>query len=1058
MRQGLSLIQYHNNQPELALESPSDRIPTPWPAAMPSVVPQSLLDVDMAQLPSPKHLLDLGIGLDVLVRFFQSSGSVLCPWHDHLDLPPVTRHALPSDLPALAGPLDVSRFDRLIIYTDGSSKSCNRRKPPLWVEEFDCPDAWAFAVLGERYCRGHVEGCGSTGPTLDCAFLGWHAQQVLYECDLPHYIGTDQIGSEFAEREALFWAGIWRLSINSNIPTVFRSDSVTTVDQAMGRVGCSVSHPTFNALRGVFQTLQAALPAECLAADHVRGHSGDAWNEMVDYLAKTEACQGHKLARQQFDLPLLRPVLPYLWMIFSTNAGLPDFTGQGFDISPPEVPPATPPDVAPSEVISPHTRLRPNNCQLSLSLATLNVGSLFLQPEGYGGKLAYLRTQMHQHCLNVLGLQETRSPAGMSKTDGILRLSSGACDGQHGVELWLSLRQPIGYASRRPVNLRTQHVQVLHSDPRRLLVRIAHPFLHCHFFVFHAPQSGRTLQERRDWWQSTQQIVHQFACGLPLYLLIDANAKTGPAEPPIVFEQDDAVSANTAFFRAFLHENSLCLPCTSASVHPDRRTTWTAVDGLSTHRIDYIAVPQTDLPHCVHSEVLDTLDPGNSFDDHHAVALQMRWTSHTLGATAQRLTSTWHDRAAIRAQKEHIKLDNVVPCEWHADIERHVTTFNHQVLEQLHTACPLRRQGPKKPFLIDEVWQLRAAKLHLRKRLQTARKLMSLDCLRLAFWAWQSADTGRSDHDNSQAIVEQHHAHVSSTWCAFVRLNCRFYTLARQLKKMLQTSRTRHLQAELQTMTGTTSAGEILHRLRPFLGSTNPKKQKKAGLPCVRNQEGSICPTPEAAQDRWIEFFSHMEGGDRLSSEQYRQRWLSSLRAFCKVESCCVPITDLPSLADVEAAFRRVAVGKAVGEDGMPPELCRYKATELARLCYSMMLKTFLYGQEAAEHKGGRLAVAWKHRGDVRDCSNYRSLLVSSHVGKTIHRALRQTPGIVHPIHASSTSGWSTQDAGWHPAAFIQSLSALAETYGQTNGSHLFGSDRSFLSGSQTFGVGWTTF
>ena len=84
---------------------------------------------------------------------------------------------------------------------------------------------------------------------------------------------------------------------------------------------------------------------------------------------------------------------------------------------------------------------------------------------------------------------------------------------------------------------------------------------------------------------------------------------------------------------------------------------------------------------------------------------------------------------------------------------------------------------------------------------------MSLDCLRLAFWAWQSADTGRSDHDNSQAIVEQHHAHVSSTWCAFVRLNCRFYTLARQLKKMLQTSRTRHLQAELQTMTGTTSAG-----------------------------------------------------------------------------------------------------------------------------------------------------------------------------------------------------------------------------------------------------------
>ena len=54
------------------------------------------------------------------------------------------------------------------------------------------------------------------------------------------------------------------------------------------------------------------------------------------------------------------------------------------------------------------------------------------------------------------------------------------------------------------------------------------------------------------------------------------------------------------------------------------------------------------------------------------------------------------------------------------------------------------------------------------------------------------------------------------------------------------------------------------------------------------------------------------------------------------------------------------------------------------------MLKAALYGQEASEHKGGKLAIAWKHRGDVRDCHTHRSLLVSSHLGKTIHRALRQ--------------------------------------------------------------------
>ena len=961
VRSGLSLVQYHNNQPELALDSRPLRIATPWPAPMPVIVPKAVFDVSPAHLPQPTHFLDLGIHVDALTKFFRSSHDVLCPWHDHLDLPEITRKSLPCTVSVPDYEVDLFNFDRLVIYTDGSSKSANRRKPPLWVADYDCPDAWAFAVVGERY--------GTATAPAECVFLGWHAQQVLYESDLPHFLGTDQIGSEFAEREALFWAGIWRLSVNSNIPTFFRSDSVTTVDQAMGRVGCNHSHPTFHALRGVFQALQASLPAGCLAADHVRGRSGDAWNELVDYLAKTEAASGHKLARQQLDLPLLRPALPYLWMIFSQDAGLPAFTGGGFDILPPALPPASDTASQPTPKVASESTV----CEFSLSLATLNVGSLFVQPEGHGGKIAYLRAQMHQLGLNMLGLQEARSPAGMSTADDILRLASGAQDGHHGVELWISLRQPIGYISKRPVTFSARHVQVLHSDPRRLFARLAHPIMDCHVLVLHAPQSGRPLQERRAWWQDTQQLVHTFAVGLPLYLLIDANAKTGPAEPPIVFEQDDVISANTEMFRAFLYEHCLCLPCTLASVHPADRTTWTAVDGLSAHRIDYVAVPQAELPRCVHSEVLATLDPGNSFDDHHA--LQLHWTCPVINRHPGRTSLAPHDRASICAQRDRIALDQVQPGAWSDDIEHHVTTLNQQILNRVRIACPSRRQGPKKPFFTEDVWQLRVAKLHLRKRLQRARRNLSADCLRFTFWAWQTSTLDGERLTHIQSTVDQHDAHVSSTWCAFVHLNCRFYMLARALKQVLKTSRSRQLQAELQAMHAGTAAGEILHRLRPFLGSTNPKKQKKAGLPCVRTQEGHICNTPAEAQDRWIEFFSKMEGGDRVSCAEYRQRWLQSLRDFITVDSCHVSLSDVPCLTDLEAAFRRVAVGKAVGEDNIPPELCRYKAPDMARLCYSVMLKTFLYGQEAAEHKGGRLAVAWKHRGDTRDCSNYRSLL-----------------------------------------------------------------------------------
>ena len=64
---------------------------------------------------------------------------------------------------------------------------------------------------------------------------------------------------------------------------------------------------------------------------------------------------------------------------------------------------------------------------------------------------------------------------------------------------------------------------------------------------------------------------------------------------------------------------------------------------------------------------------------------------------------------------------------------------------------------------------------------------------------------------------------------------------------------------------------------------------------------------------------------------------------------------------------------------------------------------------KAIEHKGGRLAVAWKHKGDPAGCSSHRSLLVSSHLGKTIHRALRQK------YHHLYTGYMQAQQVGGRP-------------------------------------------
>ena len=256
------------------------------------------------------------------------------------------------------------------------------------------PDAWAFIVLGEKY--------GETEDSSTISFLGWHSQPVLYESSLPHFLGTDAIGSEFAEREGLFWAGIWRLGIDSTIPTVFRTDSSTTASQAAGNTNCHDNHPTFVLLRSVFQTLSAGLDNDGLIVDHVAGHAGDAWNELADHLAKTEAAQGHKLRRQQVDLRRWAPFLPYLWMAIHRDAGLPPLLAQGFDVSPPELPLALPSQD--DKQVPPH-RI---SAHFALSLATFNVGSLFTGPNGFAGKLQYLREQMKSFKLNNYS-RDTRS-------------------------------------------------------------------------------------------------------------------------------------------------------------------------------------------------------------------------------------------------------------------------------------------------------------------------------------------------------------------------------------------------------------------------------------------------------------------------------------------------------------------------------------------------------------------------------------------------------------------------------------------------------------------------
>lgn len=588
---------------ELDINSASVRIQTPWPDRVTESLrqlPQRFLCCDDILAECGPCRLRLGVETSDLNDFLSHEEFPLCTTFEGLQLPQSTA-AVPDFEWGVT--CDIATVERIVIFTDGSSISHLRHQPPELSDLQGVPDTWAFLVLGECFIDEQRK----------LYLIGWQAQPVHYDSESKYFLGTDRTGSDASEKEALFWAALWRQSINLDTPTVFCSDSSVSCGQATGRLSTNDYQQPFILLRSLFQSLEACLPGPRLEVRHVKGHSNDPWNDFVDYAAKAEREKSFYLPRPRtFAIQKWRSAIPYLWMVFAKNAGLPKFTCQGFDASAPELPAADTmsahqPTGSPQEV----------KIEVVISFATVNVLSLSSGPEGHGGKVEYLRSQFCATCLNFLGLQETRSPQCFSTAGQVVRIASGAHRGHHGVELWVNLRQPYAYAKGQPLFFQRRHFTVRHADPRILIVFVETPFFQALVLVGHGPQSGQPLQDRIEWWHKCGELCakHRADESQHLFVLLDANASSGRTDGCIVGKHDDHPSASTHLFREFLEEHELCLPSTFDG-HVGKHTTWTSPSGDLQCRIDHVGVPQSLRMACEFSIVDETFDLGLTHVDH----------------------------------------------------------------------------------------------------------------------------------------------------------------------------------------------------------------------------------------------------------------------------------------------------------------------------------------------------------------------------------------------------------------------------------------------------------
>ena len=101
-----------------------------------------------------------------------------------------------------------------------------------------------------------------------------------------------------------------------------------------------------------------------------------------------------------------------------------------------------------------------------------------------------------------------------------------------------------------------------------------------------------------------------------------------------------------------------------------------------------------------------------------------------------------------------------------------------------------------------------------------------------------------------------------------------------------------------------------------------------------------------------------------------------------------LPIScDKPSKTEIKKAIMTLRSGKAAGPDEIPAEAIKADIETAVQMLYSLFSKIWEEEEVPAQWKEG-IIIKLPKKGDLRDCSNYRGIMLLSTPGKVLNRIL----------------------------------------------------------------------
>ena len=918
------------------------------------------------------------------------------------DLHPVAESFIHS-----AVPFDPEHVDTIDIFVDGSTSK---------DDDHDLIASYAFVATTTS---NNINGCAYS-------LYGFAGGCVSLQQQDSAWMGATHIDSMEAERCAVISALQWILQADLawDVPVTVHFDCTAAGFAASGDWHVRADSLTAHLARCYCQVVQELLKNR-LKLVHVPGHANVPGNELADSIAKAVAKQQLPSTLNMLDhravVQLVQEHGSWAWMRFGILNGSIDLPHlEGDQASLPAV--LTPThsfddiDLAPFDV----TCDEPSESRL-FNVCTLNVRSLSDDPSSVGHhrkfteKAQYLADQLHWYGYHIVGLQESCSRhQGVSSFGNYIR-AVGGCDekGQLGCELWIS--RTLGKHA-----VTAKALVCLHSDPRRLLIRLQHCGLDLSLAVLHARHNGYDDDRLSQWWVDTKRVCQLLDPG-NMIVLIDSNAQTPTPTPPYVGDLTHGkTSKNTMWLIDFCTSMDTFLPTTFTSLHTGEIGTWHHPSGTVV-RIDYVLVPRRWIS-CLTSTWTDTLvDLNQTTPDHRPVGCQIQLLLSNL-----RVRKTGYNLHALKQPYIKEKIDqalrDMAPIPWDTDVHRHAQILRENIHGILAEHVPLERGGPRQSFISDTTWGIRSRKREVKKLLQNASMRLCILWQRWAFTSWQCQIPLCSWYRPHLLWLLRYERHM-----AIWRLSLR--ELVHKTKQSLQKDRTQYLDGIADTC-----AHQPLHQVfqslrRIGIGACYRKRARQP-LPSFRQADGTLSSSEFEMAECWRQHCHTLEAGEIVSTKQL-MNWVTASSHHRSYSG--ITVDHIPSLTDLEKHLRKMKPGKATGLDKVPSDICHYCAGAMGRTIFPLLLKEAFTATEPVEHKGGALVYAYKGKGRHDDVTVYRGLMLTSVVGKSIRSAFREKmlPGFRQYLHQTYFSARACGHVG-QACMTLQLFSRVASRLGHS--------------------------